>query len=74
MSRQKTEVITCDICGSNIPSTSRDILAVIGSRDCCRECTQKVFLEAEEAYRLMYHGEVRSRRGGWRQLGDFGDT
>lgn len=65
MSREVQTIYRCDFCGDVI----KDQVAAVLEKDLCIGCLTKLHKEAEEQYMRLVKGQVRDRRGGWRQLG-----
>lgn len=69
MSRQTQEIVTCDYCKGKIGSPFDS--AQICGMDTCKPCLEQLHNEVELEYRRLIKGEVPSRRGGWRKLGEY---
>lgn len=72
MRTEKTIVTyTCDFCKQELTDHqlihSVKLKHIKGEKDICSDCIRCL----EETHMLVVHGEVRDKRGGWRQLGVY---
>lgn len=67
MSIRQVPVRECDFCQQKIP----DKYGTIKGKDACEKCLKELMNLVEEEYRRVFQGQVRDRRGGWRQLGSY---
>lgn len=71
MTREAITVIHCD--GCNVTKPLNQTWAHLKSQelDLCPKCLKDLHDAVEVEYRRVIHGQVRDRRGGWRNLGEY---
>lgn len=66
-----TETLICDFCEKEIKDKTSSGSGTVMGKDACPACLTLLHKEVDLEYRRVIHSEVPSRRGGFRQLGEY---
>lgn len=69
--KQTTEKLFCDVCKAEIRDRTLAGSAEINGADYCPGCLENLYKQVRDAYFRLMLGEVPSRRGGYRRLGEY---
>lgn len=67
--RTVIEKYTCDVCSKEIADSTK-LATVLGKHVCCM-CLEKLRKHVDKEYHRVCLGEVPTRRGGYRKLGEI---
>lgn len=69
--RSTITVVECDSCHTDRPADRTWAHIKRLDLDLCPECLKALWADVEKEHRRVIHGQVPSRRGGYRQLGEY---